>query len=182
MNELQKYIYRVIVSIINTPGIDQFFEEDNEWRNQQIVNHAAIRYGILNYVAKFSLANNSYLITEDCYRNLINLGLIKGKKLRRATKGQKNKFTFEHPIPSNVISDLIIDNKDDESKIKNILLKTNLVTAITYEEDSKLRRSGFVSKMPLNWNYNSGDMFARYREANIEIPSKRLEVWGAIAR
>ena len=30
MNELQKYIYRVIVSIINTPGIDQFFEEDNE--------------------------------------------------------------------------------------------------------------------------------------------------------
>ena len=156
MNELQENILKVIRSIVQTDGLYKNFSTNSPWKEKKIINHSAIRYGILNYVAKFSLSNDTYLITQKCKKTLIEKGLVTKGKLLRNQKGNKNKFTFEHPVPSNVIADLILLNPNDDEKIKNILLKTNLVTVLTYEENSLLNKN-LVVNMPNNWSYDSGD-------------------------
>ncbi len=59
-----------------------------------------IRYGLLNYIAKYSLAKETYLATEASLEHLLKNKFLKDGKLRRAIQSQKNKFTYEHPIPS----------------------------------------------------------------------------------
>ena len=181
MNELQENILKVIRSIVQTDGLYKNFSTNSPWKEKKIINHSAIRYGILNYVAKFSLSNDTYLITQKCKKTLIEKGLVTKGKLLRNQKGNKNKFTFEHPVPSNVIADLILLDPNDDEKIKNILLKTNLVTVLTYEENSLLNKR-LVANMPNNWSYDSDDFFARYKESTLEIPLERIGVYGAIKR
>ena len=117
MNELQKNIYKIIISIIETNGILGRFEDKKNYGHDKIINNSAIRYGILNYVAKYSLANSTYFITSKCYDHIDNLGLLKKGKLLRGSKGSKNRFTFEHAVPSNVIADEVIKNIGDNNKI-----------------------------------------------------------------
>ena len=73
MNELQEAIFEVI-----------FLSFPSKLENLQ---NSAIRYGILNYVAKFSLANNEYFISEKCFEHISELNLINNKGLRRGKKG-----------------------------------------------------------------------------------------------
>ena len=181
MNDLQKNIYKVIVSIIETDGILEKFEDKKNYGEKKIIDNSSIRYGILNYVAKYSLASNSYFVTSKCLEHLNNLGLMKKGKLLRGSKGSKNRFTFEHPIPSNVIADEVIKNIGDKNKIMNILRETDLVTVITYEENDMINRSGYVKKMPIN-SLTQRDMFARYKLSGVEVPTRRIKVYGAIAR
>tara|TARA_B100001121_G_scaffold295715_1_gene300404 strand:+ start:652 stop:1197 length:546 start_codon:yes stop_codon:yes gene_type:complete len=181
MNDLQKNIYKVIVSIIETNGILEKFEDKENYGEKKIIDNSSIRYGILNYVAKYSLANNSYFITSKCYEHLNNIGLMKKGKLLRGSKGSKNRFTFEHPVPSNVIADEIIKNIGDRNKIMKLLRETDLVTVITYEENDMINECGFTNEMPEN-SFAQMDMFARYKISGVEVPSRKIEVYGAIAR
>ena len=64
MNDLQKNIYKVIVSIIETDGILEKFEDKKNYGEKKIIDNSSIRYGILNYVAKYSLASDSYFLTH----------------------------------------------------------------------------------------------------------------------
>jgi len=180
MNELQKNIFEVICSIILTRGITENFKK--EWQDTKVINHGAIRYGYLNYIARFSLANDNYFVTSNCKKYLIENYFLDNKKLRRGKKSQKNKFTYEHPVPSNIVGDLILQSKDSKGKIKDILMRTNLVTVMTSEENSLLNKNKLGNRMPENWTFDSGDFFARYKESEIEIPSERIKVHGAIAR
>lgn len=181
MNELQKNIYKIIVSIIETNGILGRFEDKKNYGQDKIIDNSAIRYGILNYVAKYSLANSTYFITSKCYDHIINLGLLKKGKLLRGSKGSKNRFTFEHPVPSNVIADEIIKNIGNKNKIMEILRETDLVTVISYDENNKINKSGYIQEMPEN-SLVQKDMFARYKLSGIEVPTRKIEVYGAIAR
>ena len=97
----------------------------------------------------------------------------------RGSKGTKHKFTFEHPIPSNIIADHIIENIADKGRIKMILQETDLVTAITYNENNLINKSGFIKEMPPG-SYENKDMFARYKMSGVEVPSKKIEVYGAL--
>ena len=99
MNELQEAIYQVIISIFKNDLLSKKFEKHYDYRGQKIINNSAIRYGILNYVAKYSLANDKYYITDKCLNYLTKLDLINEKGLLRGKKGSKYKFTFEHPVP-----------------------------------------------------------------------------------
>ena len=181
MNELQKNIYKIIVSIIQTDSILKNFKDTNSYGENRVIDNSAIRYGILNYVAKYSLAKNEYLITTQCYEHIKKLGLLKRGNLLRGSKGTKHKFTFEHPIPSNIIADHIIENIADKGRIKMILQETDLVTAITYSENNLINKSGFIKEMPPG-SYENKDMFARYKMSGVEVPSKKIEVYGALKR
>ena len=181
MNELQKNIYEIIVSIIQTDGVLKNFQDTNSYGENRVIDNSAIRYGILNYVAKYSLAKNEYLITTQCYKHIKKLGLLRQGKLLRGSKGTKHKFTFEHPIPSNIIADHIIENIADKGRIKMILQETDLVTAITYSENNVINKSGFIKEMPPG-SYENKDMFARYKMSGVEVPSKKIEVYGALKR
>ena len=181
MNELQLHLYHVITSIMETDGLDGYFLDQNALGKKRIIEHSAIRYGILNYVAKYSLANDTYFITSRCYEHIQSLGLIKNGKLLRGSKGSKHKFTFEHAVPSNVIADNIIINIHSKAKVKKILQDTDLVTAITYEENAMINKSGYNQIMPGD-SFNTGDMFARYKLSGVEVPTKKISVYGRIAR
>ena len=50
MNELQEFIFKIIINIFKIDQIEKFYKRSE------------IRYGILNYVAKYSLARDKYYI------------------------------------------------------------------------------------------------------------------------
>lgn len=182
MNELQEAIFQVIISIFKNNLLSKKFEKHEFYRGQNIIENSAIRYGILNYVAKYSLANDEYFITDKCYEYLTNLDLITEKGLLRGKKGSKFKFTFEHPVPSNVIADLLYENHNDEDRMKDIFKETDIVTVLTYDENTILNNSKLTSRMPPDWQIFKNNSFDRYVSAGIQIPSKKIKVYGALAR
>ena len=54
INELQNFIFKIIINLFNIDQIEQFYKRSE------------IRYGIFNYVAKYSLARDKYYITKEC--------------------------------------------------------------------------------------------------------------------
>ena len=130
-----------------------------------------------NQKAKYSLANDYYFSTQ------YTLDQVKNMKLditKRSIKNKKNKITYEHPIPSKVVFELILKAKN-EIEISNILKKTDYIVILSHFEDVKLRDKGLVSSMPENWEYGD-DVFARYKEASIKVLPKRIKMIGAIRR
>ena len=170
MNELQKFIFKIIVNIFEIDHIEKFYKKSE------------IRYGILNYVAKYSLARDKYYITKECLNHLNKLNLMTKQGLRRGSKSKKNQFTYEHPIPSNVIADELFDNRDNPEIMKKILMWSDVVTVLTSKEDELLMRS-YRSKMPLKWNFFKHDKFERYKKCGIENPpSLEINVFGSVQR
>ena len=74
------------------------------------------------------------------------------------------------------------ENYDNETRLKDILKETDIVTILTYEEDAILNKTKLTSKMPPNWQIFKNSSFERYVSAGIEIPHKKIPVYGALAR
>ena len=187
MNDLQKYLFEVIKSMVLNKVLNK--EISTPSGKIKMINHGAIRYGFLNYVARFSLANDEYLITKDARDLLHSKKIINEKGLLRSKKSRENDFTYEHPVPSNVIGDLLINNSKSEKVIKEILIKTNKVVVLTNNENAKLSKEKLNSSMPQGWKYENAlnddtKFFARYEKAKIEIPKldSKIKVYGALAR
>jgi len=85
MNTLQRDIYSVICSIVKIDDFDRMYRDH------------AIRYGFLNYIAKYSLASDSCFATEASLNSLLGNGFIKAGTLRKGLKSLKNEFTYEYP-------------------------------------------------------------------------------------
>ena len=127
MNTLQKDIYSVICSIVKINDFDRMYKDNT------------IRYGLLNYIAKYSLARDSYFTTEASLNYLLANGYIHNGRLRRGLKSQKNGFTYEHPVPCNVIGVEIARSRNNAEKIAKILDWSDKVTVLTAEENEKFR-------------------------------------------
>ena len=82
---------------------------------------------------------------------------------------------------SNQIITSAIKNIGNNNKIIEILRETDLVTVISYDENNKINKSGYIQEMPEN-SLIQKDMFARYKLSGIEVPTRKIEVYGAIAR
>ncbi len=154
MNKIQFMILETILSILRTEKIENFYKE------------SVISYGIRNYVAKYSLAKDKYFVTERSLSHLKNAGFLKKGYILRGMKNRKNGFTYEHPVPSKVICDLIIKEPRNEDYIKHILSITDAITILTTEEDNLLRGK-LKSKMPEGWKINEGNIFQRYIDTGI---------------
>ena len=130
-----------------------------------------------NQIAKYSLANDYYFSTQFTLDQVkkMNLDITK-----RSIKTKKNKITYEHPIPSKVVFDLILKAKS-EIEIIDILKKTDYIVILSHYEDEKLRAKGLISSMPDGWGYGD-NIFARYEKANIEVLTKKIKMTGAIRR
>tara|TARA_B110000444_G_scaffold215308_1_gene213131 strand:+ start:81 stop:644 length:564 start_codon:yes stop_codon:yes gene_type:complete len=187
MNNLQKHLFEVIKLMVLNKNLNK--EILTPSGKIKMINHGSIRYGFLNYVARFSLANDEYFITKEAKRLLDIKKLINDNGLLRSKKSKKNGFTYEHPIPSNVIGDLLIKNSKSEKDIKEILINTDKVVVLTNIENERLSFNKLNSSMPEGWQYknaliNNSEFFARYKIANIERPkpSSTIKVYGALAR
>lgn len=182
MNELQEAVLDIIIAIFSIEDIHNNFDEDGPWKGQKKIRHATIRYGLLNYVAKFSLASDRYFVTEKSKAHLVKNNFLKNGVLRRGDKGKHGGFTHEHPVPANVIADLLYEYRSDNAKMREILLKSDQVTVLTYEENDLLSNNGFTKSMPSGWNIEDGDIFERYVRSGVEVPTETIAVTGAIAR
>ena len=130
-----------------------------------------------NQIAKYSLANDYYFSTQFTLDQVKKMNLDVTK---RSIKTKKNKITYEHPIPSKVVFNLILKAKS-EIEITNILKKTDYIVILSHYEDEKLRAKGLISSMPEGWSYGD-NVFARYEKANIEVLTKQIKMTGAIRR
>ena len=130
-----------------------------------------------NQIAKYSLANDYYFSTQFTLDQVKKMNLDVTK---RSIKTKKNKITYEHPIPSKVVFDLILKAKS-EIEIIDILKKTDYIVILSHYEDEKLRAKGLISSMPEDWTYGD-NAFARYEKANIEVLNKKIKMTGAIRR
>ena len=130
-----------------------------------------------NQIAKYSLANDYYFSTQFTLNQVKKMNLDVTK---RSIKTKKNKITYEHPIPSKVVFDLILKAKS-EIEIIDILKKTDYIVILSHYEDEKLRIKGLISSMPEGWSYGD-NVFARYEKANIEVLTKKIMMTGAIRR
>ena len=130
-----------------------------------------------NQIAKYSLANDYYFSTQFTLDQVKKMNLDVTK---RSIKTKKNKITYEHPIPSKVVFDLILKAKS-EIEIIDILKKTDYIVILSHYEDEKLRAKGLISSMPEGWSYGD-NVFARYEKANIEVLTKKIKMTGAIRR
>ena len=130
-----------------------------------------------NQIAKYSLANDYYFSTQFTLDQVKKMNLDVTK---RSIKTKKNKITYEHPIPSKVVFDLILIAKS-EIEIIDILKKTDYIVILSHYEDEKLRAKGLISSMPDGWGYGD-NIFARYEKANIEVLTKKIKMTGAIRR
>ena len=88
-----------------------------------------------NQIAKYSLANDYYFSTQFTLDQVKKMNLDVTK---RSIKTKKNKITYEHPIPSKVVFDLILKAKS-EIEIIDILKKTDYIVILSHYEDEKLR-------------------------------------------
>jgi hypothetical protein len=170
MNSQQRQISDVLWAILNVDSIEESFHD------------SAIRYGILNYVAKYSLARNTYYVTETSLKHLGRLKLLGPKGLRRGSKSIKNGFTYEHPVPSNVIADQLFSVRTNRELFYRTLAWSDLVTVLTTQEDKELA-SRYISSMPDGWAFFADSPFARYEQCEIQPPPyEMIEVYGALAR
>ncbi len=172
MNSLQKKIYIVIKAIIQIDDFDEYYKDHT------------IRYGVMNYVAKYSLANDKYLITKRCLDHLNQNKFLNNKGLRKGLKSRKNGFTYEHPIPSNRISQEIIKERRDIRIVEKILKWSDHIVVLTKEEDDSIKKAGLQSKMPDNWTFFEDDIFARYKYSELlkDAPLNEIDVYGQVCR
>lgn len=144
------------------------------------LNISDMRWIYRNIIAKIGLANDEYLITSIAEEHIKANNFTKGNVLTRGKKCIKNGFTYEHPIPACVTLQRIKENIGNENKIRELLQQSDNVTLLTKEENDMLNAKGLKSKMPDDWDGN--DIFARYKESGIEVPTKFITMTGAISR
>jgi hypothetical protein len=138
--------------------------------NVDELNDETIAYGIRNYIAKYSLAKNTHLVSEKAYNQ------IKSDKILRSHKKKFN-VKFEHVVPSKVIFDHLIKLKADgeynSSKLRELLELTDIVTIITKEENDLLDTKGsnecLRSKMVDDNIISEETLFSRYEKVGIEL-------------
>jgi len=168
MNKLQKTYLKCIHALVNVDGI---------------FDHGAdTQYGLMNFIAKFSLANDEYEISA------LARSYLRGEEpfIRNKTafpKNNKNEpersFTFEHPIPSSVIRNLLRDSDRTYDEVQRILLQTSYIVVMTQSENQSIK-SSHKSKMPVGWILGH-DPYARYADTTIKLDGK-IKVRGAIVR
>tara|TARA_Y100000589_G_scaffold250491_1_gene238597 strand:- start:183 stop:716 length:534 start_codon:yes stop_codon:yes gene_type:complete len=177
MNSLQKKIYSVIKAIVEIDDFENYYAEH------------AISYGLRNYVAKYSLSKDEYLITENALDYLNVNDLLKEGCLRRGIKNSKkndkknNGFTYEHPIPSKIITDEIVKNRKFPNHIIEILNWADFIVIVTKNEDKCLQKIGLQSSMPNGWRYFSDNQFERYKLAGLLTkPFQKIKMFGSVVR
>lgn len=165
INTLQEAYLKIIHSLVN---IDGMFDHG-----------AATQYGLLNYIAKYSLANDTYYISKLA-RSLV-IGeepFLRKQSFPKSSKTDPERtFTFEHPIPANQIRNFLLKTDCSMESIGKILDATNYVVVLTQSENKSIK---LKTKMPDLWEIGD-DPFIRYKNTAITLDGT-IKLKGAIVR
>ena len=165
LSALQETYLKIIHSLMNINGM---FDHG-----------AATQYGLLNYIAKYSLANDTYYISKLA-RSLVDgeEPFSRKKSFPRSSKTDPIRtFTFEHSIPVNQIRNYLLKTDRSMESIKKILDATNYVVVLTQSENKSIK---LKTKMPDFWEIGD-DPFIRYKNTKIVLDGV-VELRGAIVR
>ena len=138
----------------------------------------AYNYLARNSIGMFSIASDQYHTTQATIDHVKTLLDKKGRPLdisNRGIKSIKNKLTNEHPVPCNVIK----SEKDAANSIEekaNVLKKYDQCVILYKEQDKQLSKS----TMPEDWD--GKDVWARYKNAGIEILDEKINMRGSLKR
>ncbi len=164
MNSLQDTICEIVYRIANVPNV--FDHRDD------------VLYGLKNYIARHSLASENYFISTEAEKEFNRNGI--SYPFRRGLIDKKQ-FTYEHPIPTNIVCKQIQISDRTLDSIRNILFFADCVTIVTKEQDGKLTKA-FASRMPEGWTYLADDKFTRYKQVGIVLSDRKVPVVGALVR
>lgn len=163
MNELQQTILQIIYKIANTNGFMDYGDD--------------VLYGFKNYIARHSLANDTYFVSESAFAAFPQFKLT--LPLHRGKIGKlKSTFTFEHPVPASVTATSIKNSNRTLETISEILSYADCVTLVTKEEDRAMHRY----LMPTDWLFLMSSTFARYELAGIRIRKDKIPMMGRLVR
>lgn len=120
----------------------------------------------------------------EFYRNISEAAYLKMKALapdkimsdRVVEFNFGSEFRVEHVIPISSVHKALLKRKGKLTVkyIQELIEKRLCCAVITKEEDIRLGKVCHLkSKMPLNWDFDTGDVFARYEVAGI-----KLHQWG----
>ena len=80
---------------------------------------------------------------------------------------------IEHMIPTEVVtrhwSEMVAKGKLTEKYLERTIRERIFCAIITKEEDAQLTKLGLRSKMPEAWDFEKGDILARYKKAGITM-------------
>ena len=173
MNAIQSEVFEAIWSLASIPDFKSLYEKSH------------FRYGFLNYIAKYSLAGDTYLATDAALDHLLRGKFLDSLgRLRRGLKCRKNGFTYEHPVPSNVIGAGIAKSEKSRASVSKILSWSDCIVILTSKEDSLLRESGYGVSQVNGWKYFESSQFSRYFASGICSipPTVELEMYGSVIR
>ena len=163
MNQQQKAVTKLLLATL------KIIEEDNPG---EIINYFA-----RNLVAKYSLANDYYLISQKTNKLLSSKGIQFHKRGKKCTE---NGYTFEHAIPAKVVLEMLLKTESDNER-KKILEFSNKVVILSNKENELLKQNKLNSKMPKDWKFFD-NVFARYDSVGIKILDEKIQMTGAVKR
>lgn len=178
-NNLQCQLAKVIHSMINTDGVD-------------FKGQSALGYGLSNYIAKYSLAKDYYLVSEKAAVIVQEISKFKDEEvILRAVKNDYP-LTYEHAIPVNLIrTELLSNSNKSYENVSKILSESDIVVIITKSEDKANLSGNLKSKMPDDmvntWTQYLTNSLARYKKGKIDLKEengkyKIIKMRGAILR
>jgi hypothetical protein len=173
-SETQYHLRNNLGVMINLP----YYKESKGMRPKRPYDHLKI---ILNFCKYLIQYNN-----EDFTKKLLRLLTINQlQSFRKVAKQKKdiNKLSrkeakWEHIIPAKVVRDKIVEIIDSKIKqdekieeIENVLVIFRKAGQlhITNEDNEKLNKSNYATKMPSDWDWSEEKIFSRYIEANINL-------------
>ena len=166
MNKLQNIILEIIYKISNTEGVFDFGDDT--------------LYGLKNYIARHSLANDEYYVSERAFSLFREYGFTVPFQRAKLSK-LKPYFTYEHPVPVSITAAFIRNSSRTLEEISTILEFADCVTLVTKEEDKHLLEL-HRHVMPTEWIYLKSSNFARYESAGIKMRKEKIRMKGRLVR
>jgi hypothetical protein len=170
LTEAQEMWTNIIVSVVNQPSFR--------------LGIGNMDYVLGNMIAKYVSSSKCYKISEMAYEYIKSLGINLDEPLhvKKHVYGQKKNTILEHIIPSSVIKEAIVKNKENVNEVKRILSNSGFVVIVTRAEDKLLKDAKLSNKMPENWMGFGDRPEKRYEAVSIRISSKLIEHTGQICR
>lgn len=144
-----------------------------------------------NQTASYPNTQSYYLITKGAKKFLTDIGYDLSKPLTRNSlhsirdENGKKILTYEHMIPSKVITDKFREMYEDTGNItikevQNILDMCK-VTIMLQTENTLINQAGYKSQMPKNCNIEKNPEI-RYEMSGVELSNTNVRMYGAIKR
>ena len=144
--------------------------------------HGDAGYLLNNMIAKYSLAADTYQLSEGAEQEMRTLGVdFQAVHKRRSFYGKKQPFIYEHPVPAGVVRNELLAGNHPSDALQQLLVAAGPVAVLLRTEDQRLKEAKLDRTMPAGWKLGDNP-FARYDAVGIRLSQRQLKVTGAICR